>query len=133
MSRNNWCKNYRAMHGNVTCNAGVAFETLKGLKFDGEHPCFNRCPDKCPSAVYRTDEEIAAEEADFRQRLTNTVTARKAIVDHCGGPWKKGMPGSSGEIPCPVCTIGKLRFSRSGYNGHIHAGCTTDGCVCWMQ
>jgi hypothetical protein len=38
-----------------------------------------------------------------------------------------------GVIDCPVCKTGKLRYSRAGYNGHVHAGCTTDGCVGWME
>lgn len=39
----------------------------------------------------------------------------------------------SGEIACPVCKVGRLRYSRSGYNGHVHAACSTSGCVCWRE
>jgi hypothetical protein len=39
----------------------------------------------------------------------------------------------AGEMACPICEAGKLRYSRSGYNGHVHAGCTTEGCVSWME
>jgi len=35
---------------------------------------------------------------------------------------------------CPICkNDGTLHFKRSGYNGHIHAMCATDGCVRWME
>ena len=36
---------------------------------------------------------------------------------------------------CESAEIGKetLQFSRSGYNGHIHAKCSTDKCVAWME
>jgi len=39
----------------------------------------------------------------------------------------------SGELDCPVCKTGKLRYSRSSYNGHIHAACNTKDCVRWME
>jgi hypothetical protein len=39
----------------------------------------------------------------------------------------------AGEMPCPVCGNGKLRYSRAGYNGHVHARCSNDGCVAWME
>lgn len=39
----------------------------------------------------------------------------------------------SGQMPCPVCSKGNLKYSRSGYNGHVHARCSTSGCVAWME
>lgn len=39
----------------------------------------------------------------------------------------------AGEMACPVCNTGKLRYSRAGYNGHVHALCSTDGCVAWRE
>lgn len=38
-----------------------------------------------------------------------------------------------GEMPCPVCKTGTLRYSRSYYNGHVHAACTVKECVGWME
>ncbi len=38
-----------------------------------------------------------------------------------------------GEITCPVCKTGKLRYSRAAYNGHVHASCSTATCVRWME
>lgn len=64
----------------------------------------------------------------------NTMKAREAIVTHLGGPWKKGKPSAGGVIDCPICSGKKtLRFSRASVNGHIHAACTTDNCVSWME
>jgi len=75
-----------------------------------------------------------AEEADLDAQIRNVMRARDAIVSHLGGPWRKGTPGSAGQIDCPVCgTPASLAFSRSGYNGHIHAGCSTKNCVSWME
>ena len=45
----------------------------------------------------------------------------------------RGYISGAGQIDCPVCKVGKLRYSRAAYNGHVHAGCTTQGCVRWME
>lgn len=37
-----------------------------------------------------------------------------------------------GDMPCPFCT-GTLRFGISSYNNHMHARCTSDGCVAFMM
>lgn len=38
-----------------------------------------------------------------------------------------------GELVCPCCSSGTLRYARSKSNGHIQAHCGTDGCVSWME
>lgn len=38
-----------------------------------------------------------------------------------------------GKMECPVCRTGELKYSRSNYNGHVHAKCSTVGCVAWME
>lgn len=137
MARNTiFCNHYRAMSEHDTCEAGIAYDTFKGLKFE-QRPCFMRkgvCPGGCDKAVFPTPEEIAAQDAEFAKRFDNTMNARQAIVASLGGPWKKGTPSTKGVIDCPVCGAEKsLNFSRAGYNGHIHASCNTDDCVCWME
>lgn len=131
-----FCKHYRAMFNNETCKAGVAFIVFTGLKFE-DRPCFMRSgvkPCGCDKQEFPTPQEIAAEDAEFEKLFQRTDTARKAIVKHLGGPWKRGMKGSAGTIDCPICEAKEsLRFTRSGYNGHIHAACTTENCVSWME
>lgn len=131
-----WCKHYRAMSNHETCEVGIPYEKFKGVPFN-QRPCFCKPgqapPGGCDKAEYPTAEEIAEEDRKINERIAQVGIARQAIVAHCGGPWKRGMPGTSGRIPCPVCKTGELRFSRAGYNGHIHAGCTTDGCVRWLE
>lgn len=39
----------------------------------------------------------------------------------------------AGEMACLVCKTGRLRYSRANYNGHVHAACSTEGCVRWME
>lgn len=131
-----FCKHYRAMSDHATCKKDVAYEDFKGMKFD-ERPCFERggvAPPGCSLAEFPNAEEKAAKQEEMNKRLLGIGTARQAIVKHLGGPWKRGNAGGSGTIDCPVCGTEKsLRFSRSGYNGHIHASCKTEGCVRWME
>lgn len=134
--RRDWCKHYNGMAQNATCKAGVSYEKVKGKPDDC--PCFDKQPAGkpvlCELAIYRTPEEIEAEEKLMAERFANIGKARAAIVEELGGPWKRGDLGGSGNIDCPVCgQEGALRFSRAGYNGHIHASCATDGCVGWME
>lgn len=58
----------------------------------------------------------------------NIMKARAAIVKHA-----EGKRGVSGQIDCPICKTGKLQYIIAGNNGHIHARCTTDKCVDWME
>lgn len=123
---------------NDACEAGVKYESVRQPRAAGQGanlPCLKDRSDGCycEKLSFKTDEEIEAEIEEVMKRFNDTHEARKAIVEHLGGPWKKGMAGASGEIPCPACKSGTLRFSRAGYNGHIHAACSTKGCVAWME
>jgi hypothetical protein len=70
--------------------------------------------------------------------MDKILTARKAILAELKRRALEHKPqdnyySGAGEMPCPVCGTGKLRYSRSGYNGHVHARCSNDGCVAWME
>lgn len=130
-----FCNHYQAMSEHKSCKAGVCYEQFKGTPHENI-PCWVRNdgrqpPGGCEHAAYPTAEELAEDDRMRQAMFANMVLARSAIVEHLGGRWKKGMPSETGEIECPVCKVGKLRFSR--YNGHIHAACTTDKCVQWME
>lgn len=132
-----FCNHYRAISDHKTCEAGVEYEQFKGRPHR-EWPCFLKVGQVpcsgCDKQQFPTAEELAKQEEEDRQRLENIGKARKAIVAHLGGPWKRGTPGAGGQIDCPVCGNREaLRFSRAGYNGHIHAACSTPGCVSWME
>jgi|JI10StandDraft_1071094.scaffolds.fasta_scaffold626375_3 hypothetical protein len=133
-----FCKHYQAMAHNETCKVGIAYKDLPhaGTKeFHAACPCFGpEGTGECPCKLYPTPGEMEAEDKRLAEKFVGMAKARNAIVDSLGGPWKRGTPGASGTIDCPVClSEKKLQFSRSGYNGHIHAGCSTDGCVRWME
>lgn len=131
-----WCKHYRGMIGKDLCEAGVAFKSLPNYGergFMALCPCF-RPSGGCAKAEYPTAEELAEQDAEDEKHFQAMGKARAAIVEHLGGPWKRGMPSVAALIDCPVCGAkAGLRFSRAGYNGHIHASCETDGCVRWME
>lgn len=136
--RSGFCNHYRAMSQHATCEAGVSYEQFKGKPhsdvpcfFEGEPPT-EKSP-LCELALYPTPEQLAERDAEIKKRFEGMVKARKAIVDYLGGPWKRGMGGSAGSILCPVCGSGTLRFTRSSYNGHIHAACSSQDCVSWME
>ena len=131
-----FCVHYRAMIDNATCKTGVSYDDFKGVPFD-KRPCFCKngaAPNAgCALMEMPTAEQLAAEEAEMNARFEKIGKARAAIVASLGGPWKRGKPSAAGVIDCPAC--GKeqtLQFSRSGYNGHIHAACNTENCVSWM-
>ena len=52
-------------------------------------------------------------------------------IDDEGEP--SNYHSGAGEIVCPVCESGSLRYSRASYNGHVHAACSHSGCVRWME
>jgi hypothetical protein len=125
---------------NDVCEAGVKYTDVRAradVSRPYSLPClekYNKDGAKCDKCQMPTAEEVATEEAEWQKVFAGTQTARKAIVDHLGGPWKKGMPTVRGCIDCPVChKPDALRFSRAGYNGHIHAHCDTKDCVSWME
>lgn len=53
--------------------------------------------------------------------------ARRAIITHC-----QDRRGVAGQLPCPVCGRGTLRYRRAK-NGHVHAICNIDQCVRWIE
>ena len=41
--------------------------------------------------------------------------------------------GTSGEMPCPVCGTGTVKWVRVAYNKHIRLGCSTPDCIIMIQ
>lgn len=74
-----------------------------------------------------------ARDDEIKEFLSKMKVARAAIMEKITelGQKKKNV---TGQIPCPVCKVGTLSYSRAGrFNGHIHANCSTEGCVQWME
>jgi hypothetical protein len=91
---------------------------------------------------------------ELKARFERLNTAREAILEDLKRRWNSGpdhggvvparethrfhKPQSNyfcgaGKMPCPICKTGELSYSRSTYNGHVHARCSTDSCVTWME
>lgn len=133
-----WCIHYRARDPKTgadykTCEAGVEFESVR--QFGGQ-PCFltdagESRPDArpCPSLRRPTVEEIGAHEGWLARRIDLITTVMVGIK-----PWRDAHKGRSASeiVECPACK-GRLHLSISGYNGHIHGKCATEGCVSWME
>lgn len=136
-SRGGWCKHYNGTARNEACEAGVKYADVTDTTTRPYSlPCIgesNKAGVTCAKCEFPTAEEVEADERERKERAERRMTIRQAIVAHLGGPWKRGTPGSSGSIPCPACKTGTVRFSRAGYNGHIHARCSTEGCASWME
>jgi hypothetical protein len=131
---------------NHKCRAGVVVSSVtklvgyryqydgKGAIYTSNHsmPCLresdptNVC--SCSERLMPTEKQIKLHESEVAESFTRIMIARMAIIEKEGK--KRGV---TGHIKCPVCKVGKLRYSIAEINGHIHAGCTTKGCVRWME
>jgi hypothetical protein len=148
------CKHFNGI-GNDVCRAGVNYLAVAKdhepieYRYEGDPPSVKPSVQRrslpcivksnlggavCDKCELPTAEELAERDRQIRESFERMAKARAAIVAHLGGSWKKGTPGSRGAIDCPCCgKPGGLHFTRSGYNGHVHARCETDGCADWME
>ena len=122
---------------NQCCDAGVNYKELAGdvPGYGNRIPCISKYVGpgvvECDKRQEPTDQQIAEYQQKVKESMERVAKIRKAIVDEIG-PWKKGTPGTSGSIPCPCCD-GEVSFSRAGYNGHVHARCSSPDCASWME
>lgn len=120
------CVHFTGIQNN-TCKAGVAYADVKDTT---ERPYRWACmsPDvPCASRRVATQEEAEAEDRALNALFANVDKARQAIVVATDD-----NRDVSGEMACPVCDGGTLRYSVAR-NGHIHAACSTSTCVRWME
>lgn len=64
------------------------------------------------------------------EKLSLAVSALKSDAK-----WQKlckGRPGT-GEIACPACLVGRIKYSVAASNGHMIAKCSTDKCVKFVE
>lgn len=116
------------------CKVGVAYETVRDsttspynfacFKENVYIPCEQRC--------FPTDKAVAAEVAAIEEHSTRTIKAMFAARQDADVKGFGKGSGGFGEINCPCCIGGTLRYSVAAYNGHMHGQCTTPDCVSWM-
>jgi hypothetical protein len=97
-------------------------------------PCFkDRDPkSSCDHCSWYTDEEVAAQvkaHEEHTKVMFVVIPALKEDAEKKG--FKKGNGGAS-SITCPNCG-GTVSYRVSGYNGHMHAMCSSPTCVHFME
>lgn len=133
------CRHFNGI-SHKECDAGVVYEEVKEAPSPGKPmrlPCFVEVmfsgPDlPCSSRSIPTEDQalvIATERCDKAYRNAEAVGNAKEDARSKG--FKKGSAGR-GEVPCIICS-GTIRYTVAGLNGHMHAHCTTKGCVSWME
>lgn len=118
------CKHFTGIQ-NDKCAIGIEYDSVRDESMRPfRWPCLD---EPCATTCARKEPITAKEETEDRERLAVMLKkigiAYEAIV-------ASGI--RSGSIPCPACGSGSLHFSTAS-NGHIHAGCTSEGCVRWME
>lgn len=63
--------------------------------------------------------------------LAETLVAYAAVRERIGT--RKPTTDLVGEMLCPVCDEGTLRYSVSSYNNHLWGCCSTESCVRWVE
>lgn len=151
-SWNGWCVNYSGMmdeklRKKTHCKAGVEYEAVKKeleftYSYEGDktvysshqaYPCFKKehaLTDGCSRCRFPSEEEIKKHHDMLTKHIVKTLGVRAAIEDKLKSEKRKH---GVGEIPCPACKTGTVSFSKSSYNDHIHAHCSTKDCIFWME
>jgi hypothetical protein len=114
---------------NDTCRVGVAYLTVRDSSSSPyRFPCLPDGADiPCQHRVYPTLAELEAEDKERALMVANVMLVRKQITNQT-----QGKRRVRGYIICPVCKEGRVNYGVA-YNGHIHAQCTTESCVSWIE
>ena len=131
------CKHFRSIQ-HQTCQVGINIRQLVGGDDFGwarRMPCLSseHCTVECESRELHTREEA---EADYEktqqimQQLTQAVTITRQDATDRGLMIGRG---GVGEVGCPVCSTGTIKYSVASVNGHMWGKCSTAGCVAWME
>jgi len=126
-----WCKHYRTPRDHDSCDAGVKYDSMRGIKFN-KRPCFYKNKDRCISCSHQewpSQEELIVEEKMWDDALSKVTKVEPILVkiksENKGKDWH-------GQKPCPVCQ-GTLTIRHAGCNGHCSVKCSEDGCVSFME
>ena len=119
------------------CRAGVAYRELFGNEPGwAKHLCClgdKESPTTCGSAHFPTREEAEKEVDEFEARMDRFSKALRAAKDDAKAHGLKKGSGGYGNVKCPNCEDGQIKYSVASYNGHMHAACSTPHCASWME
>jgi hypothetical protein len=124
------CRHFNGIN-HTRCEAGVDYNDVMPLPCIAFGNSTKSASCALKSCFTREDAEVKQIERD--QSMAESLKAMRAAHDDAK---EKGFikgHGGQGSLKCPVCTDGTLRYSVASYNGHMHAGCSTRGCVSWME
>jgi len=145
----NRCKHFNGFRGYFAkdpkaqvCKCGIKVRALVGgddLGWISRTPCLadHETDVVCSKREFPTREEAEAEARESEAHTKATLLAMKRCIEDSDDRGfsvfdSDNRPDVAGEIQCPACG-GTLKYSRSGYNGHIWGKCETEGCLQWMQ
>lgn len=123
------CRHFNGV-GNGKCEAGINYDDVQPL------PCIpvsaTTQTAQCALKSCLTREEAEAERDRRDRRAEEGFKAM--TVAHNDAHEKGYIKGHGGQssVACPICE-GTIRYSVASVNGHMMAGCTTKGCVSWME
>lgn len=138
---------------NKTCLGGISYDSIQCAGGILKYACFGIDTARCPKFEATGEEAERARWDRIDKSIGNTAIARVAILNELRRRWREDKGAGvtapanisrfyqpqdnyfcgSGVMDCPICKTGKLRYSRAEYNGHVHAACSTEGCVRWME
>ena len=126
------CKHFTSSIDEV-CDAGVKYRDAK-LQ-DGSLCCFDPASGKCSHRAEPTAEDIAAfdrESEQWFEKQKAQMQKLEPMLDRIREKYRgRDMHG---HATCPICGVkGSLTIQHSKRKGHIHAFCTTEGCVRMME
>ena len=113
------------------CAVGIPYDLMRRkCSTDTQHwPCLNRESGfVCHKARYPN-----VAEAEESLRLVDTGWER-AVAALCAIMTRtNGNRTGHGEITCPNCRVGRLRYAFSPNNRHLRAQCSTENCTAVVE
>jgi hypothetical protein len=102
----------------------------------GVYPLLEEEQQPCPERQEFTAEEHGAWKSWANESFKRMVMVLEAIPGQAipgRSHDDKSYWGKRGELPCPACDGGTVRWTRASSNGHLRAACTTPNCFSIMQ
>lgn len=141
MQRQGTCFSFTGVQ-NKKCKAGVEYRPMVGGDDFGwltRLPCTKGNGTECKCDQYRepTPEEIERGKREWKEAMaaTNKVIAHVREVTGAEPQWEtmdEHKDGYTGTMDYPKCGQ-PLNYSVSPGNHHIHAFCTSGGCITFMM
>lgn len=125
-----WCKHFTGI-SDKCCKKGIAYESVRDSSEAGPYrwPCLKDtgCKTTCALVEFPTQAEADAHEREWQEHSKHTFTMMTEILKA-----SEKLKKSTGYIICTKCGK-RVGWSKSNYNGHIHAACETPNCFSVMQ